>query len=118
MKRSTLIILILIISFSFFGCNFNGSGNIKDYPDYPYANKDTDSWLQIDPDDEDVEIDWYIDSSSYYISNSMTEKIYQTTGVKINWIKPVTDDGAKLGTYLANNKLPDVITTTTQLEYN
>ncbi|HEY8443291.1 MAG TPA: hypothetical protein VIL24_00595 [Clostridia bacterium] len=111
MKKLKIFSMILVVIMTLSGCFWGkGPNNQTDYPDYPLANKDSDSWLQIDPDDEDVEIDWYIDSSSYYISPSMTDKIYQTTGVKINWIKPVTDDGTKLGTYLANNTLPDVIT--------
>lgn len=107
-KKYCFASILLLSAFIFAGCG--PTVKTPELPDAPPLDPNIESWLQIDPDDEDVEIDWYIDSSSYYISNSMTEKIYATTGVKINWIKPVTDDGSKLGTYLANNSLPDVVT--------
>ncbi len=107
MKKVCCLLAALMFGLVLAGC---GGGSTPYVPPAQGLDPTVDSWLQIDPDDEDVEIDWYIDSSSYYISPTMTEKICATTGVKINWIKPVTDDGTKLGNYLAGNSLPDVVT--------
>jgi len=71
---------------------------------------DQDSWLQIDPDDEDVNIRWWVDTTSwdfYHIS----ELVYKRTGVKIKFEKALTTDGQELSTMIAGT-LPDVITIT------
>jgi len=110
MKKLSTLLTLILVCVTMFACVKDSGGPIKPPDDGGNLDPDVDSWLQIDPDDVDVEIDWYIDSSSYYISPTMTDKIYKATGVKINWIKPATDDGTKLGTYLASNSLPDVVT--------
>lgn len=85
------------------------------YPDRGYATADCDSWLQIEAgDDMDLEVNWYVNLS--YHSNSATlqtkvgRRIYEKTGIKINWLSPVLDDGTQLSTMISGNKLPDLVT--------
>ena len=102
-----------LLSTTLAGCG-GGATELK-YPDYPTANADTESWEQWeDYDPSQITIDWYVDYSSYawtganasIVSNMIKEK----TGVSINFMTPVTDDGTQLNTLIAGNNLPDVIT--------
>ncbi len=82
------------------------------YPDEGYADDKSDSWLQRQ--DEEITINWYVDLSSWGTAatpdTKVGKKIYEKTGVKINYITPVTDDGSKLSTMITSGKLPDVVT--------
>lgn len=95
-------------------CGGSSSEGIS-YPNRGYANADSDSWLQIEAgDDMDLEIDWYVNLS--YHSNSATlqtkvgRRIYEKTGIRINWLSPVLDDGTQLSTMISGDKLPDLVT--------
>ncbi len=124
MKKILSFFFVLLIAFSCAACG--GGGNqppSKDetvYPDRGYANADSDSWLQIEEGDEDVEINWYINSASSVGGMSETTKVgkyvYEKTGIKINFLSPVLDDGAQLSTMIVGNKLPDVVTVATNTE--
>ncbi len=82
-----------------------------DYGNYERASADKDSWLQIDPDDEDVSITWWVDSTSwdFYQISSL---VYKRTGVKINFQKALRSDGTELSTMISGNNMYDVITIT------
>ena len=107
------ILAAVVLTLSAFGCNLDKLVNIDelDYGNYPTANKESDSWLQIDPDDEDVEITWWVDTTSldFYQVSSL---IYERTGVKVNFQRALKNDGTELSTMIAGNNLPDVITIT------
>jgi len=116
MKRmSRLVAMFFVIATmtsAFVGCG--GSTGLH-YPDYPTANTDVESWEQWeDYDPSQIEIDWYVDYSTFawtggdesIVSNVIKEK----TGITINFMTPVNDDGTQLNTLIAGDKLPDVIT--------
>ena len=119
-KRQTKRLLAFMLCMSFCVSAFAACGGTEDkteltYPDRGYANADSDSWLQIEEgDDMDLQIDWYVNLS--YHSNPATletkvgRRIYEKTGIKINWLTPVLDDGTQLSTMISGNKLPDVVT--------
>lgn len=94
------------------GCG--GSPSLQ-YPDYPTADADRESWDQWeDYDPTQITIDWYVDYSSFSWANANTSVvanlIKEKTGISINFMTPVNDDGQQLNTLIAGNKLPDVIT--------
>lgn len=109
--------LLFACSFLLSGCDnpmFNFGG--YEYPDFPYADEDPsiDSWTQWE-EDEIVEIDWFIDSTSYSIPNEgslVVNKILEKTGVKINFKKATTSDGTELTTMISGNALPDLVSVT------
>lgn len=103
--------VLFVSCLSFFGCNIMGNEVKLEYPEEGYADADTDSWKQIDPDDEDVEITWWVDNGTtdFYQLESM---IYKKTGVKVNFVKATTNDGTELATMMSNNTLYDIITIT------
>jgi len=69
-----------------------------------------DSWLDIDPDDEDITITWWIDNTTWDFYQ-LEALIYKRTGVHINFQRALRDDGTELSTYIAGT-MPDVITIT------
>lgn len=77
----------------------------------PGLDPDIDSWEQIDPDEEDVEIDWWVDATSwdFYQTAALIQK---RTGVKVNFKVALKSDGTELSTMIAGGDLPDVITIT------
>ncbi len=83
------------------------------YPDYGYANQDSDSWLQIG-DEDPITINWFVDLSYFgtaaTLGTKVEERIYEKTGVRVNFITPITDDGAQLSTMISGDRLPDVVT--------
>lgn len=111
--KISAIILVLVMSLSTVCCGLKDLIEIEelDYGNYPTANKQSDSWLQIDPDDEDVEITWWVDATSwdFYQVSSL---IYKRTGVKVNFQRALKSDGTELSTMISGNNLPDVITIT------
>ncbi len=84
------------------------------YPDEGYADANSDSWLQLDEDAEDLTINWFVNMASFGNAASegtlVAERIYEKTKCRINFITPITDDGAQLSTMISGNKLPDVVT--------
>ncbi len=115
-KKSILAFLCAaatLTSVALTGCGSKKTG-LK-YPDYPQATTDVESWEQWeDYDPSHITIDWYVDYSSFNWAGNeasiVSDMIEEKTGVKINFMKPVTDDGTMLNTLIAGNKLPDVIT--------
>ncbi len=112
-KRCGALALVLAMGLMASACSVDDLVDVDelDYGNYPTANKDSDSWLQIDPDDEDVEITWWIDATSwdFYQISSL---IYKRTGVKVKFQRALKSDGTELSTMISNNNLPDVITIT------
>lgn len=111
-KLAIVFLTVCVCANVFVGC---GGETGLHYPDYPTANSDSESWEQWeDYDSSQLTIDWYVDYSSFawigadasIVSNMIKEK----TGITINFMTPVTDDGTQLNTLIAGNKLPDVIT--------
>lgn len=82
------------------------------YPDSGYADGNSDSWKQLDANAETVEINWYMDSSTFAVSQDIIDQVERECKVKIKMSFPVTDDGTKLATLIAGDMLPDVITIT------
>lgn len=109
----TMFLVALLCVGSVMGCGSQQSG--LNYPDYPRANADSESWEQWeDYDPSQITIDWYVDYSSFSWSGAeasiVSNMIKEKTGVSINFMTPVNDDGTQLNTLIAGNKLPDVIT--------
>lgn len=81
------------------------------YPDYPATPADKDSW---EYNDEDITIEWYVDTPGFSYASFGTDKISQIikekTGVSIRFTAPVDNDGQYLSNLISTNSLPDVIT--------
>ena len=114
MKKLFCVLLCLVMTTAIFaGCGPKGNKELY-YPDEGYANADSDSWEQLDPNAEEIEINWFVNLS--YWGTAATEGtkvmdlIYEKTKIKINYVTPAMDDGAQLSTMISGNKLPDVIT--------
>lgn len=113
MKRIVVVVISLIMVVSavagFAGCgNFDLGGGDLLYDRYPTDyDPDIDSWEQIDPDDEDVEITWF---TNYTYTDRISDLIYKRTGVKVKFQSAMTADNTELNTMIAGGKLPDVIT--------
>ncbi|MBQ9480727.1 MAG: extracellular solute-binding protein [Clostridia bacterium] len=91
--------------------------NLPDFPETPSLGNSWDYWEDERYDDGDiVELDWYVNASTFRWSGNggtdVSNKILEKTGVKINFEIPVKDDGEKLTTMIAANKLPDLVTVT------
>lgn len=113
MKKTALIVaVVLLCVLAFTACGGSRSGGKLTYPDYGYADAESDSWLQIGDEEKTIEIEWYIDSSSFSFNPKIVDLIERKTKVKIIFRQPVTDDGSGLGTMLAGDMLPDVLTIT------
>ncbi len=119
MKKSFkqgLFSLILCGVFLLGGCGIGDFTNTDDdiFPDFPLADDKSESWEQWDKDEGTIEIDWFVNYSTFVWSGAqnslVSNKILEKTGVKINFITPVSDDGQMLNTLISGNKLPDVIT--------
>ena len=103
------------------GCNnpmFDFGG--YEYPDFPLADQDDtiDSWTQWE-EDEIINIDWFIDSTSYSLpreGSQVMDEILRKTGVKINFRKATTGDGSELTTMIAGNDLPDLVSVTAGMD--
>lgn len=98
---------------AFDGCSldrFTGGAEL-DYGENQHLDPNINSWEQIDPDDEDVDIEWWVDATSWDFYQ-IASLIYQRTGVRVNFTTALTADGSELSTMIAGNRLPDVITIT------
>ena len=98
-KLVALLSAVLLISTAMLGCGGDDTTELE-YPDYPTANTNSESWEQWeDYDPSQITIDWYVDYSSFawtgedasIVSNMIKEK----TGVSINFMTPVNDDGTQ-----------------------
>ena len=82
------------------------------YPDEGYANDESDSWLQRE--DKNISINWYVDYSGWgtaaTIDTKVGQRIFEKTGIEVNFSTPIDDTGTKLATMLASGELPDVVT--------
>lgn len=109
LKKIFTLIIISLLVFSLFACaDIGGNMGEADYTRYSTDyDKNKDSWLQIDPGDEDVEITWLMDFA--WASQNYEELIYKRTGVKINFQTALNNDHAELNTAIAGGKLPDVV---------
>lgn len=114
--RQIFLALMLCFVFILGGC---GLGNFTEsdddvFPDFPLANDQSESWEQWDKDEGVIEVDWFVNYSTFVWSGAqnslVSNKILEKTGVKINFITPVSDDGQMLNTLISGNKLPDIIT--------
>jgi len=115
MKKILLLTLIFSLIFILTSCKpHDNNGTLEfDYPDFELTPDGTvESWDYGDKDD--LTIEWYVDSSSWMydgvVQNDLTKYIYDKTGIKIKWSKPVTDDGVQLNSLITGNMLPDVVT--------
>ena len=114
---TTLAVLATILS----SCTGGGSSgkidSIDDLPNYEATPGDKDSWEYLkDPVTGQVEswdLEWYVNDPTFawnsYGSDRVSQVIKEKTGVTIKFTAPVTDDGQKLATMIAGNKLPDII---------
>ena len=115
MKFKTLASLALCgafgMGFVLSGCSFDTE---LVYPDYPLATNDSESWEQWqDYDPTNITIDWYVDYSSFSWESEaslVSDIIEDKTGIRINFMTPVSDSSDMLNTLIAGNELPDVIT--------
>lgn len=86
------------------------------YPEYGYADNNSDSWTQIGENEESITINWFTDASSLTSNLSIDSKvgryIYEKTKIKINWQNSNNDPQA-IRTMIAANTLPDVVCVST-----
>lgn len=110
-KIITLYILIGMLCILVACTDVFQSNSELDYGVKQNLDPNINSWEQIDPDDEDVSIDWWVDATSwdFYQTASL---IYKRTGVNINFTTALNADGTELSTMIAGNRLPDIITIT------
>lgn len=108
------LIICVCLCLSFVMAAFTGCGK-KDSKfqigEKSELDPNIDSWLQIDDDEEDIEVTWWIDSTGWDFYQ-LSSLIHERTGVKINFQKALKDDGTELSTKIAGDKLPDIITIT------
>ena len=110
MKKIASILLGLVLIFSFSACGLKDllEETDADYSRYPTDyDPDIDSWEQIDPGDEDVNITWFMDFS--YSNQNLEDLIYKRTGVRVTFQNALNNTHDELNTALSGNKLPDVI---------
>ena len=95
MKKSFkqgLFSLILCGVFLLGGCGIGDFTNTDDdiFPDFPLADDKSESWEQWDKDEGTIEIDWFVNYSTFVWSGAqnslVSNKILEKTGVKINFI--------------------------------
>lgn len=112
LKKISVLLLSACLFLPTVGCGgmSSASGSSLNYPDYGYANADSDSWKQIEDLDKTVQVTWYVDSSTLTVSNELIEIVKDKFNIAITPRKPVSDDGSELSSYIINNTLPDIIT--------
>ena len=117
-KKGLLILAMAVMSLT--GCkgdNWEPPEDIDEFP-YPAATADKDSWLQWQEyDDNIIDIDWYVDLTSFSYNNAtmVAKEIKEKTGINIRFQAPSTADGSKLSTMISGNKLPDVVSVAANL---
>ncbi len=114
MKKSVVLLLSILLLFTYAAgsaCNPGGTGKPASGLSYDEYSTDydpnVDSWKQIDPDDEDVEITWF---TNYTYTDKVADLVYKRTGVKVKFQSAMKSDNSELNTMIAGGRLPDVIT--------
>lgn len=122
MIRIVVIAVIIALMGGIVGVIVSSLNDLKDVesnlPDFPTTPTEKNSWEYWEDSDYDngeiVELDWYVNASTWRWSGNgstaVAQEILEKTGVKINFTVPVTDDGEKLTTMIAGNALPDLVT--------
>ncbi len=118
MKRfaKSLVGVVACAAFLLAGCGERGGpGGEIQYPDFPRANAETDSWLQRDESDGITDINWFVEGvgwrSDMLSGNSwVARRIREKTGVNVNFLSPLDTTGSQLNALIASDKLPDVVT--------
>lgn len=120
MKRVLAWVLMLGLGVTLCACT--GTRQVKEiidgyssalyYPDYGYADAESDSWTQIDDIDEEVEITWFIDSTRISVIPYLTQYVSDRFNISIDWRLATDDTGMELSTMIAGDELPDIITIT------
>lgn len=124
MKRK-LILLVLgaVLAFSAFAFTACGGGdgthggdgsygNNLPLPNVPDTPDDKDSWLYKT---DDFTINWFVDYSWFSYPEAQTtadeisKKIKALTGATVKFNSPVDDSGQMIGTMIAGDTLPDVV---------
>lgn len=109
-KRLFLTLMVGILAFGIISCGNNPfiDNRDLDYHRYPTDyDPNINSWEQIDPGDEDVDIVWFMDFA--YGNQNLESLIYRRTGVRVTFQTALTDDHSELNTAIAGGKLPDII---------
>ncbi|MCQ2793504.1 MAG: hypothetical protein MJ221_03735 [Bacilli bacterium] len=113
MKKEKIAIvfgLTALLATTLSSCGGKGKGKLV-YDRYPeITDASTDSWLQVDPDDGQVDIKWWVDSTSWDFYH-LQELILKRTGVNVKFDHATKDDGTELSTMIAGT-MTDVITIT------
>lgn len=111
MKKKILSALCLVLSMVLLtGCGLKEllTTWVPDYSQYESDYDETiNSWEQIDPEDEDVEVTWFMDYT--FSDQFVADLIYRRTGVKIKFINALNSTHDELNTMIAGNKLPDIV---------
>jgi len=136
MKKAFLKILAIIsltaVMFTSVACGGDPPPKIGEvsYPDIsadPISSGDdgevVDSWTYISDEDKaaDYTVNWYVDVSTWPLPTGkdvVSARIKEVTGLTVKFETPVTDDGNKLPTMIAGDKLPDVISIPTSQSLN
>ena len=98
-----------------FSDNVSYNDGVKD----PAGAEDAgNSWTYISDADKaaNYTVNWYVDVSTWPIptgTDTVSKRIKEVTGLNVKFETPVQDDGTKLNTMIAGNKLPDVISVPT-----
>ncbi|MBO4573487.1 MAG: hypothetical protein J5762_06995 [Clostridia bacterium] len=118
------LFLVASLGFSVAACdNIPKINNGDDAFDVSYNDEKLDpagaadagnSWTYISAADkaENYTINWYVDVSTWPMptgKDAVSKRIKEVTGLTVKFETPVSDDGTKLNTMIAGNKLPDVI---------
>ena len=106
--NAVMLLMFLALALGMVACGGYGFGGELSYDKYPTDyDPNVDSWKQIDPDDEDVEITWFVNNA---YTDYSADLIYKNTGVRVNFQTALTSDNTELNTMISGNKLPDIIT--------
>jgi len=104
------VMLAVLFTFSAAACGPTGprrGGNLS-YDEYSTDyDPDVDSWLQVHPDDEDVEVTWF---TNYSYADYAADLIYKRTGVRLKYQSAMSTDNRELNNMIAGDNLPDIIT--------
>ncbi len=110
-RKASIFVCLPVLALLIIGCGSNSSSDDLDYARYSTEyNPEVDSWLQIDPDDEDVEITWWVDTTSWDFYH-VADLIKKRTGVTVKFERALTANGTELSTMIAGT-MKDVITIT------
>ena len=117
-------LLAVVMVFSLAACVMppEEPGGIPDVKPDPEPDPGTgevkNSWEYISDEDKakNYEVSWYVDVSNWPIptgKDAVSARIKEVTGLTVKFETPVQDDGTRLNTMIAGNKLPDVVSVPT-----